>query len=538
MNCNCLTKNILVLYLLLSSLVGNAQNTIEHQSIISACEKFIFSDPNEAIRIAIQLSKNENNSNADKAKINLILAKSYKVKGDYSNALKILFEENKYEPYLTDFERNEVLLNKTEILSDLSLYDESEKLLKLFENKVSRSKSDQTYSHIKKLLLLEKTKLLLKERKIEQGIHLLKEQQNQSIEDFKYYPELKLWYTIKLGEFYLEKKNFPVAKEYFIEALKIISNQKKENTYAKIYALTGLADVCFFQKKHNEVTVLLNNGFAYSKKLQNIFLQEKIMQKQNVNYLALNNISEYKLSNANYIKILSQSEFIEQEAVNTAYNLIAKEKNEKYIEFKKQNNFIIKNIGLVFLIVIIGFIYFWQRNLLKVKNLKQLINYLQITKNNWITLYSEQKSEQKNEQIPKQEQEQESKKIIILKETEILILQKLKRFEKSKKFLNKDISLAVLAGQFDTNTKYLSEIINSHYKINFNTYINRLRINYIIEKLKSDPNYVKYRISYLAENCGFSSHSSFATVFKSITGISPVKFIEFIISEKNNSLDV
>jgi YesN/AraC family two-component response regulator len=117
-------------------------------------------------------------------------------------------------------------------------------------------------------------------------------------------------------------------------------------------------------------------------------------------------------------------------------------------------------------------------------------------------------------------------------------LQKLKRFENSKKFLSKDISLAVLAGQFDTNTKYLSEIINSHYQINFNSYINNLRINYIIEKLKTDPNYKNYKISYLAESSGFSSHSSFATVFKSITGISPVKFIDFLMNEKNNSLEV
>ena len=44
-------------------------------------------------------------------------------------------------------------------------------------------------------------------------------------------------------------------------------------------------------------------------------------------------------------------------------------------------------------------------------------------------------------------------------------------------------------------------------------------------------NFINYKISYLAENCGFSSHSSFATVFKSITGISPVKFIELLNQE-------
>ena len=71
--------------------------------------------------------------------------------------------------------------------------------------------------------------------------------------------------------------------------------------------------------------------------------------------------------------------------------------------------------------------------------------------------------------------------------------------------------------------------------MNFNTYINKLRINYIVEKLKKDSNFMNYKISYLAENCGFSSHSSFATVFKSITEISPVTFIELLRNEKKNS---
>jgi hypothetical protein len=155
------------------------------------------------------------------------------------------------------------------------------------------------------------------------------------------------------------------------------------------------------------------------------------------------------------------------------------------------------------------------------KNLNELVKYLQITKTNLTKIHLEKK--------------QEHKKAIILKETEEQILNKLKKFEHSKRFLNKDFSLAILAGQLDTNTKYLSEVINSHYHMNFNTYINRLRINYIVEKLKTDPNFIKYRISYLAENSGFASHSSFATVFKAITGLSPVKFIEFLNSEEKIS---
>jgi YesN/AraC family two-component response regulator len=156
------------------------------------------------------------------------------------------------------------------------------------------------------------------------------------------------------------------------------------------------------------------------------------------------------------------------------------------------------------------------------KRLEEIISYLEVTN---------KKIFSKVEKI-----DVVRKKISIPAETEQLILSKLKKFETSTKFTNKDLSLAVLAGQFETNTKYLSEIINKHYHVNYNTYINKLRINYIIEKLKNEPNFCNYKISYLAEISGFASHSSFATVFKSISGISPITFIDLLKKESDDTL--
>jgi AraC-like DNA-binding protein len=125
------------------------------------------------------------------------------------------------------------------------------------------------------------------------------------------------------------------------------------------------------------------------------------------------------------------------------------------------------------------------------------------------------------------------KTLLIPKETEALILAKLEKFESGKKFLNKDISLAQMASMFETNTKYLSEIINKYKKKNFNSYINDLRINYIVKQLKEDPKYLKYKVRYLAEECGFSSHSIFSATFKSLTGITPNVFIQFLLDDRN-----
>ena len=110
-------------------------------------------------------------------------------------------------------------------------------------------------------------------------------------------------------------------------------------------------------------------------------------------------------------------------------------------------------------------------------------------------------------------------------ETEKTLLKKLKKFETKNEFINPDLNLSLLAVDLKTNTKYLSHIINTHKKKDFNNYVNELRIFYIIQKIQEDPKYLNYKISYLSKESGFSSHSKFATVFKNTTGLTPSAFL-------------
>lgn len=116
-------------------------------------------------------------------------------------------------------------------------------------------------------------------------------------------------------------------------------------------------------------------------------------------------------------------------------------------------------------------------------------------------------------------------------ETMQKLLQSLDEFEAGTLFTDRNMSLSYLATHINTNTKYLSRVINQHKQKDFNGYINELRINYIIVQLNSDPVWRKYKISTLADEAGFSSHSKFATVFKSITGLSPSLFIQYLEKE-------
>jgi len=121
---------------------------------------------------------------------------------------------------------------------------------------------------------------------------------------------------------------------------------------------------------------------------------------------------------------------------------------------------------------------------------------------------------------------------LIHNDTELNILKGLEEFESKLQFTQKGITLGSLATELQTNVRYLSEIIKKHKAENFTTYINTLRINYITEKIESDPLFQKYKISYLAELGGFATSPAFTKIFKEITGTTPSSYLKLLAEEK------
>lgn len=106
------------------------------------------------------------------------------------------------------------------------------------------------------------------------------------------------------------------------------------------------------------------------------------------------------------------------------------------------------------------------------------------------------------------------------------ISEKLRNFEKNKLYKNPNVSIQYLANNFETNTKYLSLVINEYKNKSFINYINDLRIDNIIEELKKNSNFRKYTIAALAEEAGFNTAESFSNAFYKRTGIKPSFFVK------------
>lgn len=110
------------------------------------------------------------------------------------------------------------------------------------------------------------------------------------------------------------------------------------------------------------------------------------------------------------------------------------------------------------------------------------------------------------------------------------ILEGLKKFEKSNAFLQQNTSLVTVAKKLNTNTTYLSQIVNEQKDVTFKNYITELRINYVLHQLKNDKVLRSYSIKAIAKELGFKSEGAFSRAFKKQTGIYPSFFIKNLTS--------
>ncbi|HMR15475.1 helix-turn-helix domain-containing protein [Mariniflexile maritimum] len=93
----------------------------------------------------------------------------------------------------------------------------------------------------------------------------------------------------------------------------------------------------------------------------------------------------------------------------------------------------------------------------------------------------------------------------------------------TKLHLNPALSLQILSQELNLSEGYISQLINKNSGLNFNDYINLLRVNDAKEMLVNKE-YKNYTIVAIGLEAGFNSKSSFYTAFKKFTGKTPVEY--------------
>ncbi len=101
----------------------------------------------------------------------------------------------------------------------------------------------------------------------------------------------------------------------------------------------------------------------------------------------------------------------------------------------------------------------------------------------------------------------------------------LQYMEAQKPYLDVDLSIQDISSELDIPRHYLTQVINGMLGKNFYTFINEYRVREVKKHLVSEE-YSKYTLTAVAYEAGFNSKSTFNSIFKNSTGMTPSEFRE------------
>lgn len=321
----------------------------------------------------------------------------------------------------------------------------------------------------------------------------------------------------RIGVCYIRLGQLDSAGYYLHSALHNSDEIADTNTPLKGLVYSGIGRLFVLQGNHAEASDYLNKALeiAETTKFPNLLIS--VYKNLADYYRAVGDMEAYVEYNEQFLEVTRVNQA--NHRVYTDMEMVkAQAQLEREMATRKQ---IALLVGGVLLLVGGGMVIHFRKQRKKHRRFRTTIERLE-----------ESINRTPKDPVPITNQPMDSERELMPEATRLELLDKLKQFEASTDFTDRSISIAMLAARMKTNTKYLSHVINNDKQKDFNTYINSLRVNYVISRMNTDPQYLKYKISYMAEDAGFSSHGKFTTVFKNITGLSPSMFIEHLKKEQ------
>ncbi len=359
-------------------------------------------------------------------------------------------------------------------------------------------------------------------------------------EAFNYYNELKVMLkneennTQKLATLYSniaasyrETGNYTEAIKNGKEALKIIGKERlidieasvKLNIGVSYYKLKEFKKALSFLSSANKIA--LENG-SFEVKMKTHKRLAKVQEALNNIDEALKEQKKYTIAREEYLKTLTNTQRLKFE--NDAINKSIKINHQKEkITFLNKEKVLYIAIGCLLFVLFSAFVvsYYKKRRIYKsdttlLKGDKAFLENENELLRNKLTKVALSLKEQNNVKKNK-------KPSISIEDQELYKERILNYMDASKPYLDSEIKQLDVAKALEMSLHLFSEILNTCFEQNFNSFINLYRVEKA-KLLMKDPEYDKYKIITVAYDSGFSSKPSFNRVFKKLVGCTPTEY--------------
>ena len=531
-NCKKILKNnvFLLFLIILFPLFIHGQKGPDFSILTDKSFQKLYQNPEDCISYSQSLLISDKNLE-HKIVLRNILSQAYAMQGNYVQSLNIYNQKEEEEGIGKNRQSYFIHLFSEYSLADqyqnLGLYNQSKKIISnILQNQdLLKSRDTKVKTTIAKLYQLQAINFGIT-RNYQEALQDLTTS-DQYLTGNNKENTILIWENKIFRASYLLRQNkLEDAKKLLDE---VISEVKNNGDYPFItaFAYENLSRYYFQKEDYSTAIKNLETGLLQIENLPYNNIKIVFYELFTKNYLALNNDEKYHHYNNLYTDLKAKLDTNKKEGIQYIVKLV-ETYNKKNFEIQKQNKIRqFRNTSIIVLFFVLGIVAYFFYELRRSKDQKKQLAFFEKQK-------EREKSIQLQDKIEKEQKNTEKESSKVSKEKEDEILQKLQEWELSANFLSKNMSISILSAQTEINTKYLSEVINSNKGKNFNAYINELRINHIASLLKNDPAFLNYKVSYLAEYSGFSSHGAFTNVFKSVTGMSPNHYIQEIIKNKRS----
>jgi len=525
-------NNMLILFfILLCPIFINSQSAPNFGILTDKAFQKLYQNPEDCISYSQSLLISDKDAE-HKIILRKIISQAYALQGNYVQSVNISNQKD-------DDGKNEKLSYFAQLYGDynladqyqnLGLYNQSRRIIKgiLADKELLKSTNVKVRMTLGKLYQLQAINFGIT-RNYETALQNLDKSNEYLDSENEENMILKQENNIFRSNFLMRQNKLEEAKKILDEVVYGINNQGN-STFLTAFSYETLARYFFLKGDYNTAIVYLEKGLQKINNLPYNEMKLIFYELLTKNYLALHNDDKYYHYNNLYTDLKTKQDANKKEGIQYIVKLVETYQNNN-IEFQKQHKLEqLKNISIIIFCFVIGIMVYSFYEAGRSKDLKKQLSFFEKQKEREAFMLVHA-NKPKNE-TGKENKNGEKDLLKVSKEKEDEILNKLIEWEQSDNFLNKNMSIAMLSAQTGINTKYLSEVINNSKGKNFNGYINELRVNHIAHQLKTDPAYLNYKVSYLAEYSGFSSHGAFTNVFKSVTGMSPNTYIQEILKNK------
>ena len=180
------------------------------------------------------------------------------------------------------------------------------------------------------------------------------------------------------GNCYLLMKNNKLALENFQQAAKIAREVNAKSLEA--FALKGSSNVFKLEGNNNQAIEALNKALVLSSGVNDLILNQEIYKGLAENYLALNQLSKFKIYQLKFIQTQELIKSTEYSSVSKSLGVKELELKEKKTQLSNKFYYLILLLFLVLILIVLFFYSIIKRKRKEIEIIKGQINLLQSQK--------------------------------------------------------------------------------------------------------------------------------------------------------------